>query len=103
MDIAKMVEDFFKSQESDEHVEKWDQIAKLTPEDVLRKRNLLASCNEKKREVKLLKAKVELVMANLEVESGEWWSHVYKTYGLPTGNYHIMEDGRVMREPENEK
>lgn len=99
MDIFKIIDGMI-NEVKDDDIEKWDQISHLSPEDMLRKKNLLAQGIERKREVKLLKAKIDLVLANLEVESSEWWAHVYKAYGLPQGNYHIADDGRIMREPE---
>lgn len=81
--------------------EGWIQVGKLNPEDKLRLRNIRAETTDYARECEVLMAKITAIKARSDVQSREWWSHIYKTYGLPDGNYTIENDGRILAEPKD--
>jgi hypothetical protein len=104
MDLIEMFKDMIESASkeslSDDDIQtKWTQVGKLSPEDMTRRRNLYAASLEAKRECDLLKKKLRAVIAKMEVDRDQFWNDCYKTYGLPEGNYHMHEDGRIFMEP----
>jgi len=103
-DITKLITDFIKRHQvpDDATIEKtWVQAGKLTLEDEGKRRSVYAKATERQREFQMLMKKGAALKAQNDADSDEWWHHVHKTYGLPEGNYHITDDGRIFCEPKN--
>jgi hypothetical protein len=101
MELIDILEKIFKGTEDDRS--NWIQVAKLNSDDVLRKRNLFAKSALARREAEVLIKKAKALKANVEADGDEWWAHLHRTYGLPEGNYHIADDGRILTAPKEEK
>lgn len=105
-DITNLIQDFIKKHQiqiPDDKVieETWVQVGKLSVEDDGRRRSVYAKATEREREFKVLMKKAAALKAQNDAESDEWWMHVHKVHGLPEGNYHITDDGRIFCEPKN--
>lgn len=99
-EFLEMLKAAFGESPTDEQIEKtWTQVGKLSTEDVARRRSLNALCSEMKREADLLKKKLAALEAKSDAEREEWWFHIHKHYGIPDGNLHIHDDGRIFMEP----
>jgi len=109
MDIFEMLKNAITGQQvpDDETVAKtWVQVGKLSPEDDGKRRQINAAAVARRREHDMYAKKMLALKTMNAAESDEWWHHIHKTYGLPEGNYHLHEDGRIFclpKEPKNEK
>lgn len=105
MDISDLMKMLMGQQTPDDKTveETWAQVAKLSPEDTGRQRSMLAATAERHREYKMLQKKCTAIKAQVDADADEWWHHIYKVYGLPQGNYHITDDGRIFVEPKEKK
>lgn len=98
--LKKLLQSF---NEEEEAAKNWPQVNKLTPGDLLKRRNHQSDMEAIIRELKLLRAKEAVLKASAEAQGEEWWCYLYKTYSLSAGNHHITEDGRILKEPKKEK
>lgn len=102
MDIYEMIQRAISGNKilDDEMIkEDWMQVGKLTLEDEGRRRGMKAKDLEYERELKMLEMKITSLRAQLAADIDEWWFHLHKEYGLADGNYHVMNDGRILCEP----
>lgn len=101
MDIFELLKDFTEKMIKNTNHEGWIQAGKLTPEDQLKLRNIRARTKAAEREFEILMNKLKALKATQNAESGEWWAYLYKTYGLPDGEYSIEDDGRILTAPKS--
>lgn len=77
------------------------QVATLKPEDVTWSRTLLADRNAIRGEMRVLKAKIQALMAKEEALHAESWERLYTAYNLPRdGNYEV-KDGVILKYPKD--
>lgn len=106
MNIAEMFKDLLAQLKAEivEDKSAWPQVAKLTPEDCLKRRNYERDTNKLMRKMNVLKKQADVIQSQNEAMGAEWWAHLHDAYQLPeTGNYHITDDNRVLRKPDEEK
>jgi hypothetical protein len=76
----------------------WVNVAKLSSEDQLKKKNYDMQLRRLVSEGKVLFSKLQVVRATIEANKAEFWDEVYKTYNLPSDlNYKIDEQGQVSK------
>lgn len=79
----------------------WKQVAKLTPEEIVKRRGHERACAKMVREFEILKSKVQLLKAKSDTESKQWWHSLHEAHSLPEASYHITEDGRILVDPKS--
>jgi hypothetical protein len=88
----------------EEDTAKWHRVAKLNPEDIMRRRTLDADEAKKKGEAEVLAARIHALRALSKAEGAEWWEHCHNTYSLPRGrNFTISDDGFILMEPKEDQ
>ena len=77
----------------------WISVAKLSPEDILKKKNHDLQARRLASEAKVLHDKLRVITAQLEANRSEFWDGIYKAYSLPSDlQYKIDEDaGQVLK------
>lgn len=76
----------------------WVNVAKLSPEDTLKKKNLDMSNRRLLSEYKVFLSKIHLVQATMQANSMEFWDSIYKNYNLPSDlQYKIDNEGQVIK------
>lgn len=83
----------------------WNQCAKLSPADLLKRKAIENDNALVAAELELLESKAHALQEKVHADSREWWFSLYKTYGLMPGahKYHITDDGRILMSPKREK
>lgn len=78
----------------------WVSVAKLKPEDLLRRATYSKDAGDMAAEAEILKAKYDLLRQRSDVAAKEWWDHLHRTYCIPrNGDYTIKDDGTVLMKP----
>lgn len=98
LDIRKLIESLIANKSEIDH-SNWIQVGKISPEDNLKRRALVAKSAERNRQMQSLQSRVVALVAASKADADEWWSEIHKKYGLPDGIYHIEDDGRILTEP----
>lgn len=81
----------------------WVQVGKLTKEEEGVQRSHLAKADERRMECDVLQKKIHALMAAQSADGEEFWMNLKKAHGLGFGNYHILDDGRIVMEPKNDQ
>ncbi len=80
----------------------WDQIAKLSPEDLLREKNHCNKMLELAEEAEIHLGKAERSRKDADILTKEWWAHLHRAYGLPRNrSYKIKLDGSILMKPKD--
>lgn len=80
------------------HQGTWVNVAKLTPEDTLKKKNHDLQGRRLASEAKVLHDKLRVVGAQLAANQSEFWDGIYRAYSLPSDlQYRIDDEGQVMK------
>lgn len=104
MDFEDILRNIFQMDRTPTDYSKWQQIGALSAEETLHKRNMLSRADRMAREMGELKARMNVIVAEGELMTKEWWNMLYKNHSLPSErNYQIQPDGRILIEPEKEK
>ncbi len=76
----------------------WVNVAKLSSEDILKKKNHDMQLRRLTSEGKVLYSKLEVIRATMAANSTEFWDGIYKAYNLPSDlTYKIDADGQVLK------
>lgn len=76
----------------------WVNVAKLKPEDVLKKKDLDLRRRQMFSKAKVLASKIQVIQATLQAEQDEFWDSIYVGYNLPANlPYKVDEEGQVVK------
>lgn len=96
-DEIKRIMKFFESFEA-QNQGIWVNVAKLSPEDTLKKKNLDMANRRLWSEYKVHLSKIHLVQAILQANNTEFWDGIYRAYNLPSDlQYKIDNEGQVIK------
>lgn len=96
-DEIKNIMKFFQSFETKDQ-STWVNVAKLSPEDTMKKKNLDMANRRLFSEYKVYLTKIHLVQATLSANNTEFWDGIYKGYNLPSDlQYKIDNEGQVIK------
>jgi hypothetical protein len=76
----------------------WVNVAKLSPEDVMKKKELDSKRRKAWSKVKVLSSKMQAITAAMQADQDEFWDGIYETYSLPSNlAYKVDEEGQVIK------
>ena len=76
----------------------WVNVAKLSPEDMLKKKDLDMRKRRQMSQAKVLSSKLQVIYAIMQAEQDEFWDGVYGTYSLPANlPYKVDDQGQVVK------
>jgi hypothetical protein len=76
----------------------WVNVTKLSPEDMMKKKDLDMKKRRQSSEIKVLTSKLNVIYATLQADQDEFWDGIYKNYGLPSNlPYKVDEQGQVIK------
>jgi hypothetical protein len=97
-DEIKRFMKFFESFNHQHNQGTWVNVAKLSPEDTLKKKNLDMTNRRLWSEYKVFMSKIQLTQATLQANNMEFWDSIYKAYNLPSDlQYKIDNEGQVIK------
>lgn len=76
----------------------WVNVAKLSPEDMLKKKELDMKRRRNFSAAKVLSSKLQVIWATMQAEQDEFWDGIYTTYSLPANlPYKVDDQGQVIK------
>lgn len=76
----------------------WVNVAKLSPVDILKKKDFDMRARRLYSQAKVLHSKLQVIYATMQSEKDELWDGLYGNYNLPSDlSYRIDEKGQVIK------
>ncbi len=78
---------------------KWIQVGTLTSHEKMERNKALRRGHEIAAEDRILYAKHQRLMAEVDELQAVLWHHIEKGHSLPRANFHLEESGKILMEP----
>jgi hypothetical protein len=76
----------------------WVNVAKLSPEDMMKKKELDMKKRRHFSKAKMLSSKLQAVYATMQADQDEFWDGIYEAYSLPSNlPYKVDDEGQVIK------